>query len=177
MLYPWRRIFQQMFNHDRMAGPLYCMREGPDSADHAVITELGARCRAIADDYASWQAILMHTLDMQVCTPSTFPLTVVEVPQPVKYCASLADKAFQHRAGSKVSCSFQRLASVHSFAWLAAWRLHIQKQLIHCPTESHTLDTAGGNGCTNALSAPYNLLQDRYKFVRRFCTGLKSFQE
>ena len=55
-----------MFNHDRMAGPLYCMRDGGDSADHAVVTDLGARCRAITDDYATWQAILMHTLDMQV---------------------------------------------------------------------------------------------------------------
>lgn len=67
VLYPWRRIFQQMFNHDRMAGALYCMWDAADAADHAVVTELGARCRAITDDYASWQAILMHTLDMQVC--------------------------------------------------------------------------------------------------------------
>ena len=66
VLHPWRRIFQQMFNHDRMAGPLYCMWNPDLSTNHPVVTQLGARCRAATDDYAAWQALLINTLDMQV---------------------------------------------------------------------------------------------------------------
>ena len=66
VLHPWRRIFQQMFNHDRMAGPLYCMWDPDLSTNHPVVTQLGARCRAATDDYAAWQALLINTLDMQV---------------------------------------------------------------------------------------------------------------
>ena len=69
VLYPWRRIFQQMFNHDRMAGPLYCMWEPGTStgpSDHPVVTQLGAACRAATPDYAAWQTLLINTLDMQV---------------------------------------------------------------------------------------------------------------
>ncbi len=66
VLHPWRRIFQQMFNHDRMAGPLYCMWDTDLSTNHPVVTQLGARCRAATDDYAAWQALLINTLDMQV---------------------------------------------------------------------------------------------------------------
>ena len=66
VLYPWRRIFQQMFNHDRMAGALYCMWESDMRSNHAVITQLGARCRAAFDDYAAVQSLLINTLDMQV---------------------------------------------------------------------------------------------------------------
>ena len=66
VLYPWRRIFQQMFNHDRMAGALYCMWESDIRSNHAVITQLGARCRAAFDDYAAVQSLLINTLDMQV---------------------------------------------------------------------------------------------------------------
>ena len=76
VLYPWRRIFQQMFNHDRMAGALYCMRESDMRSNHAVITQLGARCRAAFDDYAAVQSLLISTLDMQVslsCTLAVLP--------------------------------------------------------------------------------------------------------
>ncbi|KAL0052814.1 hypothetical protein WJX82_008196 [Trebouxia sp. C0006] len=77
VLHPWRRIFQQMFNHDRMAGPLYCMWDPDLSTNHPVVTQLGARCRAATDDYAAWQALLINTLDMQVedlpVAPATLP--------------------------------------------------------------------------------------------------------
>ena len=72
VLYPWRRIFQQMFNHDRMAGALYCMWESDMRSNHAVITQLGARCRAAFDDYAAVQSLLINTLDMQVSMSSSF---------------------------------------------------------------------------------------------------------
>lgn len=66
VLHPWRRIFQQMFNHDRMAGPLYCMWDSDLRSNHPIVTQLGARCRAATKDYAAWQQLLINTLDMQV---------------------------------------------------------------------------------------------------------------
>lgn len=85
VLHPWRRIFQQMFNHDRMAGALYCMLGSDIRSNHAVITQLGARCRAAFDDYAAVQSLLITTLDMQVCwPPSRLPIPAV-----CKYASNL----------------------------------------------------------------------------------------
>ena len=81
VLYPWRRIFQQMFNHDRMAGALYCMWEPDRSSNHAIVTQLGARCRAAFDDYAAVQSLLINTLDVQVSfhSPQVLGLSLYEV--------------------------------------------------------------------------------------------------
>ncbi len=97
VLHPWRRIFQQMFNHDRMAGPLYCMWDPDLSTNHPVVTQLGARCRAATDDYAAWQALLINTLDMQVSLAVLFTVSQTKCQLPpvsaaARFCLYAAEK-------------------------------------------------------------------------------------
>ncbi|KAL3159729.1 hypothetical protein ABBQ38_010135 [Trebouxia sp. C0009 RCD-2024] len=110
VLYPWRRIFQQMFNHDRMAGALYCMWETDMGSNHAVITQLGARCRAVFDDYAAVQSLLSNALDMQaedlpvapVIIPGSMPSSVA---QPLAGGFTSSDRQSQDAADSSFTSS------------------------------------------------------------------------
>ena len=66
VLFPWRRIFMQMFNHDRTWGQLYALWQKDAAGHHPIITELGKRCKENIPDYAANQDVLQQTLELQV---------------------------------------------------------------------------------------------------------------
>ncbi|GAB4822063.1 hypothetical protein N2152v2_009109 [Parachlorella kessleri] len=61
--YPWRRIFRDLFVHDKTFGQLFSLR-ADDPQNHAVVTELGRRLKDLNIDYEAWSYLLADTLDI-----------------------------------------------------------------------------------------------------------------
>ena len=78
-MYPWRRIFKGLFQHDRTHGQLYAMRQRDLRGRPLVVSKLGMRLHDAGADWQHWAKSLAGLLEVLEDEMPTLPSADVQV--------------------------------------------------------------------------------------------------
>jgi hypothetical protein len=78
-MYPWRRIFKGLFQHDRTHGQLYSMRQRDTRGRPVVVSKLGKRLNDAGADWQRWTKSLAGLLEVLEDEMPTLPSADVQV--------------------------------------------------------------------------------------------------
>ena len=86
VMYPWRRIFKDLFRHDRKHGQLYSLRHRDSNGRPVVVSQLGQHLHNSGADWHDWTKPLAGLLEMLEDEMPTLPPLNMKV----KHSASLS---------------------------------------------------------------------------------------
>lgn len=72
-MYPWRRIFRDIFRHDRKHGQLYSLRHRDSNGRPVVVSKLGQHLHDSGADWHDWTKSLAGLLEMLEDEMPTLP--------------------------------------------------------------------------------------------------------
>lgn len=73
VMYPWRRIFRDIFRHDRKHGQLYSLRHRDSNGRPVVVSKLGQHLHDSGADWHDWTKSLAGLLEMLEDEMPTLP--------------------------------------------------------------------------------------------------------
>ncbi len=87
-MYPWRRVFKGLFQHDRAHGQLYSMRRCDGRGRPVVVSKLGKRLADAEADWRHWTKSLAGLLEVLEDEMPTLPAADAQVAHSI-HCPTL----------------------------------------------------------------------------------------